>query len=227
MELNPKKHQRLPDGRVRLRPGHGKIATGIGLLIFAAFWLGVSGTMFVLFLGEGGLSFPLVFIGLFVVIGVAVLIGGIVVIVSGVLVGQKIAPADITVSRLPLRLGERFTLEYDQPVKQRCEIDHVTLTLVCKEWVRYTVGTDTRTAEHEVLSQEQPLMTGGEIEALGSLRAQAELAVPAEAMHSFDATNNKVSWLVKIRTAIKSWPDYTAEFPLLVEPRLMPEESTP
>ena len=38
-------------------------------------------------------------------------------------------------------------------------------------------------------------------------------------MHSFQARNNKIQWLVETRTEIAGWPDYTSAFALEVAPR--------
>ena len=49
---------------------------------------------------------------------------------------------------------------------------------------------------------------GGHIEAL----------IPANVMHSFVASNNKITWKLKFQGDIRRWPDVKDEFDLVVRP---------
>jgi hypothetical protein len=37
-------------------------------------------------------------------------------------------------------------------------------------------------------------------------------------MHSFDASNNKIQWYLKVKGDIKKWPDVSNEFAVTVLP---------
>jgi hypothetical protein len=53
------------------------------------------------------------------------------------------------------------------------------------------------------------------IQAIGKGR----VTIPARTMHSFDAPNNKIVWVLHVRGEIPSWPDSDDEFPLTVVPQ--------
>lgn len=222
MQLDPKKHQPLPDGRVRIRGGGVSKGGPVALLIFSLFWLAVSGTMLYFITREDGWNFGAWFVSLFVLVGVAIFVGGVVVLVRAMMVNARIQPATIICSRLPLRLGDAFEIEYEQHVRARCKIEQVTLKLACREWVRYRVGTDTRTAEHDVFEEEAVLLTAGELAPPQYMTAAAQFTIPAEGMHSFEASDNKITWRLVLTTSIASWPDFAAAFPLVVAPLLAP-----
>ncbi len=227
--VNPKKMETLGDGRVRLRGAGTRkgVLVGVGLLLVAAFWNSITWVfVFAMWSEEGALKWGgLAFIGIFVLIGLGLLVGGVWVIVRAVLVGGRISPPVLTIDRLPLRLGEKFKVSYEQQTRKQCEINKVTVTLVCKEWVRYTVGTDTRTAEHTVCEHEEILAEN--IQTLGAapINGEAEFAVPPEAMQSFDAMSNKITWSLKVHTDIAHWPDYTDSIAIAVGPRIAEERS--
>ena len=42
--------------------------------------------------------------------------------------------------------------------------------------------------------------------------------LPADCMHSFDAGNNRVVWLLKLEVDVDWWPDLEQEYELGVEP---------
>ena len=160
-----------------------------------------------------------------VLIGLAVLVGGIWAIVRAVLVGGRISPPVLTIDRLPLRLGEKFKVAYEQQTRKQCEINKVTVTLTCKEWVRYTVGTNTRTLEHTVCEHEEILAENVQTMGAEPINGEAEFAISADAMHSFDASSNKIKWFLKVHADIARWPDYSDDIAIAVAPRIMEERA--
>jgi hypothetical protein len=93
-------------------------------------------------------------------------------------------------------------------------LGRVRISLQGMEHATYRVGTDTRTATEtfhdEVLADvPAPACALG-----GSLR----LAIPADAMHSFASSNNKITWQLAVHGAIARWPDADETFPLAVLP---------
>ena len=125
------------------------------MMVFAIIWNAITCPMFILFaVNNDGLNWTYLFFAPFLLVGVGTLIGAVVLIIQGVLSGRRLGPIALTLPRLPLRLGEHFDVEFDHTVKSACEIERVTLTLECEEWVRYTVGTDTRTAKHTAYKSE-------------------------------------------------------------------------
>ena len=58
-----------------------------------------------------------------------------------------------------------------------------------------------------------------EVEDAASIRAGlVQFAIPEFTMHSFEATNNKIEWFLKVHGNIKKWPDVSDEFSIQVLP---------
>lgn len=157
--------------------------------------------------------------GIFLLIGL-VCIGG---AIKNFLAGMRLEPPSITISQSPLYLGETFSAEIIQRVKQTATINSVTVTLICREWAQYTQGTDTHTETHDVYTVKETLDVRGNIAPPDSIRGHLEIQIPEEGMHSFTASDNKVMWIIEMHTDVADWPDYSAEFELSVAPRLLRE----
>ena len=48
--------------------------------------------------------------------------------------------------------------------------------------------------------------------------SRCSVRVPPEAMHSFQASHNEVSWKLLVRGSVHGWPDYEREFQIVVNP---------
>jgi hypothetical protein len=89
------------------------------------------------------------------------------------------------------------------------------ITLRGIEEVRYRRGTNTYTDTHTFY--DVPI-----IETSDSGRVEAGVAtvnIPAETMHSFMASDNKILWKLCVKGDIPRWPDVDTEFPITVRPR--------
>jgi len=157
--------------------------------------------------------------GVFFLVGL-VCIGG---AIKTFLAGMRLEPPSITISQNPLYLGESFSAEIVQRVKQTATIQSVKVTLVCREWVQYTQGTDTRAETHDIFTVHESLDVRGVIEPPDSIRGHIEFQIPEEGMHTFTASDNRVLWKIEMHTDVAGWPDFKAEFELSVAPRLIKE----
>ncbi|MBN2446200.1 MAG: hypothetical protein JXO22_05725 [Phycisphaerae bacterium] len=216
--LNDETH----DENVSLRGGSFSVGGPIAIIVFGVVWIAISAFVYTQISEDSAPLAPRIMIWIFMAVGVAMIVGGVIALVGRILVNQMIMPASIVVSREPVRLGELFTVTYEQQVKKACTIDAVTLTLICREWVEYTSGTDTQHATEDVMKVEYPLLTSGEVPASSSMKAETQVQIPAEAMHTFSAPHNRISWHLALRTSLARWPDYKGEFPLFVEARMAP-----
>ena len=61
-----------------------------------------------------------------------------------------------------------------------------------------------------------------EIDQALPLESRCEIAVPAGAMHSFQANHNEVNWKLIVKGTVDGWPDYERVFPVVVCPELRP-----
>lgn len=210
-----------PDGMVTLKPGESGISTagGIVVLVIGLVW---SAVVF-LFVYETGERPPTWFMAPFVLVGVALIVYGIYAIVASLMTRAKVAPALVRVSRCPLRLGDGFNATVRQTFKSPARIESMELKLLGREYVEYTVGTNTRTEEHAFVEHEELVLTEMEIQAHSPVGGECQFFIPVDAMHSFEMENNKIEWKLELRTSIARWPDYTAEFPIQVLPLMAPE----
>ena len=93
-------------------------------------------------------------------------------------------------------------------------IDTLTVTLEGREEAQYEAGSSTATASSTFVRV--PVARADRL--MGLRLGSAMVRVPEDAMHSFDADNNKVLWMVKIHGEIRRWPNLDEEFPLEVLP---------
>jgi len=196
-----------------LRPRVSNTAMLIGVLFFAAFWNGI---VSVFLFGQLVPSFrhghPDWFLLLFLTPFVAVGLGSI------GFAGYRILCFWNPVPELRLRPaglypggpGElSWTISGDI-----YRVRSFSVRLVAREQVTYRQGTDTRTEHHELHSE--VIYESHRPEDFR--RASADIAVPGNAMPSFDAPNNKVEWYIEIKGDIPRWPDVSATFPIAVLP---------
>lgn len=57
----------------------------------------------------------------------------------------------------------------------------------------------------------------------GAARGGAQVAVPANTMHTFASENNKIVWSIQLRGDIRVWPDVSESFVIEVLPRRLTE----
>jgi hypothetical protein len=149
-----------------------------------------------------------VFLTPFVLVGLAILVG---------IPYQFLALANprprLTLSRVGVPLGGSAQLDWSFRGSTR-RLRDLRIWIVGSEKATYRRGTTTHTdteifAEIEVVKIEsgQPLAAGS-----------ATLEIPEDTMHSFEAPNNKIVWVLKLNASIGWWPDVITEFPFVIEP---------
>lgn len=89
-----------------------------------------------------------------------------------------------------------------QPGNENRTLENVTLQLVKHEWVEYSCGTNTcRDTHDDIIAEEQFKPKAG-------ADYETTFQIPANAMHTFNSSNNRIQWFVTIRLDIPAWPDY-------------------
>jgi hypothetical protein len=89
----------------------------------------------------------------------------------------------------------------------------LTIWLEAREEATYTRGTDSVTEKNIFFSR--PIF---ESAVGGALDSQAGIAIPADAMHSFEAPRNKILWAIKVKGDVPLWPNFEDEYRLTVLP---------
>lgn len=135
----------------------------------------------------------------------------------------KITRPELTLSTESLPLGGEFAYEVSFAPKAAIDLEAFEVSLTCQEEAEYQQGTDTRTVKHVVFEDKHELMGAAQLLPGERIERKGTFRVPADGMHSFEASHNKVRWLVTVRVAIARWPDYADEVPVQVEPTLLLE----
>ena len=193
-----------PRRGIALKAQRTALAGFVGLLLVTIFWNGLSSGGLIAVLSERGSGAakwaPVIFLSLFVLIGLALIAATVYQFFRVVLVGTPTVEVDIE----PLQPGTRSRLRVYQPGD--FDITSASVHMVFREQVTYRQGTDTVTAEKEVHVQE--------LTRCSTCRAsrskpilETEFQIPEWAMHSFNAPNNKLQWGIRVIMDIPNRPD--------------------
>lgn len=115
---------------------------------------------------------------------------------------RMVGEITLEASSFTIQRGHPLRVRLHQPGNPNRSLNSVTLQLVKHEWVEYSCGTDTCTDTHDVVvdSRDFKPKQGADYE--------VTFAVPADAMHTFHASKNRIQWFVTIRLDIPTWADY-------------------
>lgn len=195
-------------------PTRSRLSKLAFVLVFMLIWDGVTFAVLASMFKDGIADNwgPALFMIPFVLIGIGFLFaaGYMVLSLSNPVVRMRFDPRVIPWGA-PLRV--------DWTIDGRAErIERLTVTVEGLERASYTRGTDTITDEHlffehtlydaEAMDRRDPMSREG----------NAELQLPANAMHSLDANHNKVVWRIKVKGEIPKWPDVNDEYEFAVVP---------
>jgi hypothetical protein len=140
----------------------------------------------------------------------------------------RVADPEVTVPGGPLRVGEEFGLGYRQTWKRATVVSRIRFELVLRETVRYTTqsstngGTSTQTVTKTHDQVAQGFTTAGRrFEPGQSINEDHRFRVPADAMHTFTAADNRIEWYLMVCVEMDRWPDYRWEHQLTVLPELL------
>jgi hypothetical protein len=180
------------------------------LVMFSVLWLSFS--LFWTFAAWRSGAGAMALFGLpFIAIGIFLLAGGFWRNIAGLRIGRP----KLMASKTTLRPNETFAVRYEQTFRLPVEVLECRVELVFRETATYRRGTDTYTETHEVVHDffEAPI---GHFDAGQTTQSEGRMTIPADAMHSFKATNNKLQWLMRVLVNAQEWPDVKDEFELTV-----------
>ena len=205
-------------------PGQVKPATDSGrkfLGCFGIVWTGIT-----LFIGLGALASGGFVVLLFIIPFLAIGVGILAFAFAPTIRAMKITPPEVRLSTDIARLGETFAFSYFQQVKKPIQVDRISVRFLRRESASYTRGTDryTDTDEQILGTLEKPPHLYREGEAIS---LNETFTVPPDGMHSFNGSNNKIQYLVKVEVLIAKWPDVKEDYPIFVVPERLigtPEE---
>lgn len=200
----------VPRGPVTLKPAKSRLGGFIAMLLFTLVWDGIVGVALWAVYRDGKLFHDgciTVFLGVFALVGVLLLIA---------LPGQFLAlfnPRAELVLSAPIAPGAPAALAW-RFEGATSRISRLTMQIEGREEATYRRGTDSVTdkrtfARLSLLDTTDPnQMVAGETAVL----------LPADTMHSFKSSHNKIVWTLKLHGEIARWPDIADEVTLTVYP---------
>ncbi len=139
-------------------------------------------------------------------------------IVHGLWWNSRIGPTCVEISDLPLRPGREYAIFLSQG--GRISLTVLKMTLVCEEESTYSQGTDIRTETRVVYEKPVFERESISIEPGVPLEMRESLLIPAEAMHSFQASHNTLRWKLVVLGKPSARRQFVRNFPLVVYPNV-------
>ena len=98
------------------------------------------------------------------------------------------------------------------------EIAWLELWLACDEDVCFTEGTDTRKESSRIYEQLVFRQEKISIQPSEPYHHETDVDMPNDAMHSFVAAHNSITWKLIVKADSKKWNRIERVFPLIVHP---------
>ena len=199
-------------GPLVLEPSAGPVGKLVGILFLALVWNGIV-SVFVYQVWQswkqgapdGCLT---LFLVPFVLVGLALIVG---VPYQFLALFNPRPRLTLTPGRLTLGQASELAWRFSGRAGR---IRRLTITLEGHEEAVYRRGTDTVTAKETFAT----LPVAEVSEAVGIATGSARIEMPADTMHSFQASHNRIVWTLKVRGDIRSWPDVSEGLKVVVAP---------
>jgi len=149
-----------------------------------------------------------VFLVPFVLVGLALLVG-----IPYQLLALANPRPKLTLSRAAIPLGERANITWSFAGSAQ-RLETLRIWVEGAESATYRRGTSSHT-ETKTFASIEVIERG---EGMPLANGSATVRIPADTMHSFEASRNKIVWKIKLHGSIARWPDVITEFPLTVTP---------
>jgi hypothetical protein len=200
------------DGPVTLKPTSSRLGKLIGVLLFALIWNGIVSVFLYEVIKSHASGRPEWFLTLFLIPFVVIGLASIAFVFHQVLAMFN-PTAQVTVNRNALAQGEALDVAWDL-VGRTHMVKRMRVWLQGREEATYRRGTHTVTDKH-VFTTIELANTDLPADIIGGA---GSVTIPADTMHSFAASNNKIIWSLHVHGEIARWPDIQAEFPIVVLP---------
>lgn len=143
-------------------------------------------------------------------------IGTLIALVRQLVLMAGVGTTRLEISAHPLYPGQ----QYDAYVWQsgRLHVRWFQVHILCEEQAVYPQGTDTRTATAVVYRQTLFSERKFDVTPQQAFEASFPVVVPEDAMHSFAAPHNAVTWSLVVRGRMARWPEFERRFPIYVYP---------
>ncbi len=192
---------------IELKPKTSRFAQLAGSIFVCLFWNAITWTIAIVIIASGKLG-PLLFISIFIIIGL-----GFVIAVFKQLLLLSNAKVKIIASSNVVRLGDPLAFYWAIPAKAE-RISKLSISFVGVEEATYRRGTDTITDKNQFYNE----LLFETTDYSEMLDGQAIFDIPETFMHSFSSSNNKIIWQLKVHGKIKAWPDIQDDYVIEVLP---------
>jgi len=184
----------------------------------ALFWNGIVGVFLYQIFNKwnrGGVIqwVEALFLSPFALIGL-VLIGATLYAALNWFVMSLVGKVEVELSDHPLVVGSRVHLNIAQT--GLVPLARVSVWLICTEEATYVAGTSKSTAKKEIAKH--LIANPDENPSGGGVPLAAEFTVPQDAMHSFDAPNNKLNWTVRVTGRVLGVLPYRDDYSVTIIP---------
>ncbi|MCC6219861.1 MAG: DUF3592 domain-containing protein [Deltaproteobacteria bacterium] len=202
-----------PEGNILLTSNFSPMRDLFFMIIFSAIWNGIL-SVFVFQAIEGWQNgnpdwFRALFLLPFVLIGAGTAVGIIYCFLA--LFNPRIL---LAVSSEQLRLGDTLRVNWKTSGRRHL-ISHFKIELQGLEEATYRRGTNTYT-DKNVFKTIALIDTA---QSITVQQGEASATIPVDTMHSFESTNNKIIWKLKVHGVIHRWPDLLAEYLVCILPK--------
>ncbi len=189
-----------------------RIGKLIFVIIFATIWNGVTSIFATLAIQSILKGNPEWFLILFIIPFVLIGLGAIAFLIHSALALTN-PQAILSLPTQVVQLGDDLEIAW-RFSKRPTKLTSLVIEVLAKEKATYRRGTDTVTDTEvirriEVFRADQP----GQIAA-----TSATVTIPADAMHSFEASRNEINWHIHVKGEIPRWPDIDDEYQFYVTP---------
>jgi hypothetical protein len=197
-----------PDEPLLLRQEYSRVTVALGTWVLALFWNGICGSIAYFGSRNGMPIFAMVIVGVFLALGVAILIGAVYKTL------QLLNPVTTVVcSQRFLYPGSEFEVSWFQKGNVS-RIKLFKLILEGEESATYRQGTSSRTETKKFV--EKVIVETGDHSTMS--RGFELVTLPEDTMHTFRASRNTIRWYIQVRGSIAFWPDMDDRFEIVIYP---------
>lgn len=197
-----------PDDPLILKQEYSRSSVAIGMWFFAIFWNGIIGLFYFLGARNGMPIAVMIFLGIFALVGVAILWGA---IYKTLQIWNPVTT--VVCSQRYLYPGSEFEVSWlHQGNVSR--IKSLKIILEGEESATYRQGTSTRTEVHKFY--EHTIVETADPPQIAQGFSLVQLS--QDTMHSFNSPRNKIRWQVRVKGVVPFWPDIDDTYEITVYP---------
>ena len=187
-------------------------------LLFGAIFGGVPFFLSLAFFAAGEYV-PLFFLPIFMLVGGALFVWGVIQWMSARLFQEHY----LELPREDTYLGERVPFTVGGVARTPFRLDKLVLKHGCTESATRRRGTDSTTYSRQVFEQEIVLAPAREFRAGEAFAFQGEFVMPEDAPASLNGTHNDLTWKFQASFDVPSWPDPDLTWTVTMRPVLAAE----